>query len=94
MLASFDPSEERHDDLWFSDGNIVLSAVSDDRTNTILFCIHRSSLTRQSEIFESMFDMPQGEGGGLAEVYEEAPLVRLPDSAEEVEELLNAIYDP
>ncbi len=41
-----------------------------------------------------MFSIPQGNDDRLTEVYEGLPLVRLPDSAEEVEALLNAIYDP
>ncbi|KLO13577.1 hypothetical protein SCHPADRAFT_873836 [Schizopora paradoxa] len=90
----FDPPEERHDTLYFSDGNVVLSATNADKSSTILFCIHRSSLTRRSEVFESMFTLPGAEGETTSEKYEDLPLVRMPDSAEEVEALLNAIYDP
>lgn len=92
--ALFKPPEERHDSLWISDGNIVMSAVNEEETCTILFCVHRSSLTRQSEVFESMFNIPQGEDSRFIEVYEGLPLVRLPDSAKEVEGLLNVMHDP
>ncbi|KLO13579.1 hypothetical protein SCHPADRAFT_355310 [Schizopora paradoxa] len=90
--------EKRHDTLWFSDGNIVLSAVESSTGDTIVFCIHKSSLARQSKVFESMFELPQGAdtGDGVVEAYGglNLPLVRVPDAAEDVEALLNALHDP
>ncbi|KLO13583.1 hypothetical protein SCHPADRAFT_873850 [Schizopora paradoxa] len=81
-------------DLWLQDGNLVLSAVNAAKTSTILFRIHMSSLAGRSEVFDSMLGIPQGENSEQMEVYEGSPLVRLMDSAEDVEALLRAIYDP
>ena len=95
--VTFDPPEERHTRLWISDGNVVLSAVSFDKTRTILFCIHKSLLSDQSEVFASMFAKPQGQddGGIVAdlEMYEGLPVVQLHDTAEELDALLNALRD-
>ncbi len=41
-----------------------------------------------------MFTLPLGEEDSDVESYEGCPLVRLPDAAEEVEALLNALRDP
>jgi len=93
--VTFDPPAEHHPKLWVSDGNVVLSAVSLDKTRTILFRVHKSMLSDQSEVFASMFAMPQGQEneGNLMEMYEGLPLVRLPDSAEELDALVNALRD-
>ena len=90
--------EKRHESLWFSDGNVVLSAVEDSTGDTVVFRIHKSSLARRSKVFESMFKLPQGENtvGGAVEAHGilKLPLVRVPDAAEDVEALLEALYDP
>ncbi|KLO13582.1 hypothetical protein SCHPADRAFT_852288 [Schizopora paradoxa] len=90
--------EKRHDTLWFSDGNVVLSAVEESTGDAIVFRIHKSSLAKQSKVFESMFKLPQGKNtdGGVVEAYGglKLPLVRVPDAAEDVEALLEALYDP
>ena len=78
-------------DLWFQDGNLVLSAVNAAKTRTFLFRIHRSSVAGRSVAFDSMLGIPQGE---QMEMYEGSPLVRLADDAEDVEALLRAIYNP
>ena len=88
----YDPLEL--DYLCFQDGNIVLSAVDAATTRTILFRVHMSSLASRSRVFNSMLSLPQGEDDEQTEVHEGSPLVRLPDSAEDVEALLRAIYDP
>jgi len=93
---AFSPPAEHHERHYISDGNVVLSAVSQDKTRTVVFRVHKSLLTEQSEVFESMFAVPQGDGesDGHVESYEGLPLVHMPDTAEEVEELLNALRDP
>ncbi|KLO13580.1 hypothetical protein SCHPADRAFT_827761 [Schizopora paradoxa] len=88
----FDPLEL--DYLWFQDGNIVLSAVDAATARPVLFRVHMSSLASRSRVFNSMLSLPQGEDDEQTEVHEGSPLVRLPDSAEDVEALLRAIYDP
>jgi len=92
-LLVFDPPATHHDKHWISDGNIVLSAVTAQKDSTLLFRVHKSLLSDQSEVFASMFELPQGEGNGREELYEGLPLVRLHDTSEEVCALLNALRD-
>lgn len=53
-----------------------------------------SLLSDQSEVFASMFKLPQGDEDGRMDVYEGMPLVRLPDTSEEVCALLDALRNP
>jgi BTB/POZ domain len=49
----------RRGDLWFDDGNIVLVPESESDESQIAFKVHRGVLSRHSEVFQSMFDIPQ-----------------------------------
>ncbi|KLO16513.1 hypothetical protein SCHPADRAFT_848101 [Schizopora paradoxa] len=96
MSIDFDPPGVRHERHWTPSGSVILCAISQARTRSVLFRVHKSLLIEQSEVFESMFDIPQGDSKSTenAEYYDRAPLVRLPDTAEEVSGLLNALRDP
>lgn len=82
---------ERH---WVPDGSVVLGAVDSKKTATTLFQVHRTLLTDQSEVFASMFSLPQGEENCQTEIYGDLPVVRLPDTSEEVTALLDVLRDP
>ncbi|KZW01204.1 hypothetical protein EXIGLDRAFT_666494 [Exidia glandulosa HHB12029] len=79
----------RHDDLWLSDGSVVL--VAEDT----LFKVHKSQLSRHSVVFRDMFGMPQSTDGGelRRESLDGCDVVRLHDSAQDIESLLRALYD-
>lgn len=82
----------KHVDLWFSDGSVVLQAES------TLFRVHKSQLARRSVVFSDMFTLPQpvvstSHATFADESYESCPVVRLHDSAEDVANLLLALYD-
>lgn len=86
---------ERHTGLWLDDGNIIISAKSAETGKTILFRVHKSVLSRQSEAFAGLFSLPdtsanyeEMDGG------EKVPLVSLPDDAEGITDLLNLLYNP
>ncbi len=99
----------KHPQLFLDDGNIIILATSSnlnrfnvgndvgandgiqDLNGTVLFCAHKSVLARQSQVFGNMFNMAVGDA---AETLEGHPTVFLPDPAEDVEALLNAIYNP
>lgn len=90
---------ERHSTLWYEDGNVVLS------TNSYLYRVHKSILSRQSTMFKDMFQVSgdaegdskgDSKGGvGLKPVeYEGVPLVALSDdSDEDVFSFLSTLYD-
>lgn len=51
-----------HGDPWFEDGNIILMPESGSKHSSeaqVAFKVHRGMLARHSEIFQSMFDIPQ-----------------------------------
>jgi len=85
-------TRNKHADLWFCDGSVILQAES------TLFRVHKSQLSRRSTVFSDMFTLPQPPvmttHATLAdETYEGCPVVELHDSAEDVENLLLALYD-
>ncbi len=90
---------ERHNSLWLSDGNIILAPTSSsDGRLSILFRVHKSVLSRQSQVFNDMFALPDNSSlnhvGDEKEILEGFPLVRMHDSAEDIEALLKYLYDP
>lgn len=86
-------TEHRHEPLYFSDGDIVLSAPCDDEsTYTWLFRIDRIFLARHSPVFRDMLSLPVA--SDTNEKYDGAPRVRLTDNAWHLAQLLAAIYNP
>ena len=82
----------KHADLWFCDGSVILQA------EYTLFRVHKSQLSRRSIVFSDMFALAQPPvmttHATLAdETYEGCPAVKLHDSAEDVANLLLALYD-
>ena len=84
-----DESILRHPDLWFSDGSVVLKAES------TLFRVHMSQLARRSQFFQDLFSLPQptGDAVGFDGTFDGCPLLVLHDSAEDLSNLLKALYD-
>lgn len=83
-----------HADLWFEDGSLICQAEN------ILFRVHRSILARHSVCFQNMFSMPQSTtDSGFPDVTfkgtdgERTPVIFLHDTAEDVGNLLTALYD-
>ncbi|KLO13585.1 hypothetical protein SCHPADRAFT_997231 [Schizopora paradoxa] len=85
---------KHHEKHWIPDGSVVIGAADSKKATTTLFRIHRTLLTDQSEVFASMFSLPQGEENSQTEYYEDLPVVRLPDTSEEVGALLDVLRDP
>ncbi len=90
---------QRHSDLWFEDGSVIC------RAENVLFCVHISQLARHSLVFHDMFMLPQPEATDLepsfllraetkwAKATRRVPVVYLYDKAEDVANLLTALYD-
>jgi hypothetical protein len=78
--ASWQPSP----DLWFDDGNIVVICASS------AFKVHRGHLARHSEVFQSLFSIPQPCD---AERFEGCDCVVFHDSALDMLYFLRALYD-
>lgn len=70
---------------WLKDGNIVLEAEGNQ------FRVHRSILANHSSIFEDMFAMPQPSATNESELVEGCPVVKLSDTAADLQYVLKAL---
>ena len=75
-------------DPWFEDGNIIL--LPED--SSIAFKVHRDFLSRHSDIFKSMFELPQPSGADV-EMLDDCPVVHMYDQPTELSNLIKALYD-
>ncbi|KAI0269833.1 hypothetical protein BC834DRAFT_922656 [Gloeopeniophorella convolvens] len=92
LHSSIPPS--RHGDPWFEDGNIILLVEDDDHIPLVAFKVHRGVLARQSEVFQTMFDIPQPAPGlEPIEQVDGCPIVRMYDLPGELSNLIKALYD-
>ena len=82
-----------HADPYLDDGNVVLAACSKDSTCKV-FRVHRSVLCMQSTVFADMFAVPAPTEPAAAEMYAGITLIRMPDDATDLGDLLKMIYDP
>ncbi|CAL1715630.1 unnamed protein product [Somion occarium] len=94
-----EPIDMRHNDLWFSDGSVVL------RAEQTLFRVHMSQLSRHSLLFRDMFTLPQPSTASEPSpsaihspqtdlgYIEGCPVIHLHDKAEDLANLLIALYD-
>jgi hypothetical protein len=91
---------ERHSDLWFDDGSVICQAED------TLFKVHMSQLARHSVCFRDMFSLPQPVSRpcsstdlastctvGNPHQSRRIPVIQLHDTAEDVGNLLTALYD-
>lgn len=81
------PRKQRGDP-WFDDGNIIL--LSED--SSVAFRVHRDFLSRHSEVFKSMFELPQPPTDD-SESLEGCQVVRMFDQPIELSNLIKALYD-
>ncbi|KAH9479465.1 hypothetical protein JR316_0008059 [Psilocybe cubensis] len=87
----------RHSDLWFDDGSVIC------RAENTLFCVHMSQLARHSLVFHDMVMLSHPETSrlessmvipeGTNTFSRRVPVVYLYDAAEDVGNLLTALYD-
>ena len=82
----------RHPDLWFDDGSVICQAED------TLFKVHISQLSRHSVFFRDMFSLPQPKAGpsnlaAMALDDQDIAAIYLHDKAEDVGNLLTALYD-
>ena len=78
----------RHPDLWFDDGNVVL------RVEDTIYKFLRSILSRESPLFADMFSLPQAADIDSSDTYHGCPLVRFSETAKDMSCFLAALSDP
>lgn len=60
MTSAGNPTPCTRGDPWFQDGNIVLMPESGSKSESqVAFKVHRGVLSRHSEVFQTMFEVPQ-----------------------------------
>lgn len=79
--------KHKRGDPWFDDGNIIL--LPED--SSIAFKVHRDFLSRHSEVFQSMFELPQPTSD--TEILDDCQVVRMYDLPLELSNLIKALYD-
>lgn len=88
-MAQVSPRDSREgvtrSDIWFQDGNIIIQAEQRQ------FKIHRGVLIAQSSVFGDMFSLPQPLSGEQ-EAVEGCPVVRVSDSAIDIDIALRALF--
>ena len=100
MVSSEPITEEHHQDLYFDDGNVVLSSLKRNGTTRVYFRVHRSILCRHSPVLAEMFAIPpllddsEDPSKGFKESYDGVVHIQAPDTAEDIESFLGVLYDP
>ncbi|KAJ7671713.1 hypothetical protein B0H17DRAFT_1085005, partial [Mycena rosella] len=74
----------RDDELWFTDGTLVLSAGRSS------FRVYGGLLAKRSPVFHDMLQFPQPDD---AEVVDGCPVVHLQDNEADLRCFLNALFD-
>ena len=78
---------EKDAQVWLDDGNVVVVAQ-----NTA-FRVHKSLLSRHSDVFRDLFTIPQPPVcGGVVDLYDNCPVVHVSDTSFDFRELLRVIY--
>lgn len=78
---------KKHEKFWLYDGSIVVW------TEDTLFRVHQTVLSNSSEIFATLFSLPQSDDS-VQDSIDGCPIVQLHDPAEDFSGLLNALYSP
>ncbi|KZT08652.1 uncharacterized protein LAESUDRAFT_811264 [Laetiporus sulphureus 93-53] len=90
-------TSQHHVALYFDDGNVVLSALSQEGRRQY-FRVHQSILSRHSPVLADLFAMPPLQSTtsqtALEETYDGVVHVQMPDSAEDLASFLGVLYDP
>ena len=88
-----DASLQRHESLYFDDGDIVLTTPIASRLErkSMVFRVDKVFLARHSRVFKDMFSFTPGQD--LRDIYDGVPRVDLADDAESMQGLLSAMYN-
>jgi hypothetical protein len=79
------------DDIYFEDGNLVISAKNGTDGDIVYFRVHKSILGKHSPVFKDMYSVPPPQE---VEQHDGVPLVHVHDDAGALRSFLKAIYDP
>ncbi|TCD61647.1 hypothetical protein EIP91_008135 [Steccherinum ochraceum] len=77
---------EKSETLWFEDGSVVIVAEE------VGFRVYKGVLSRCSDVFKDTFSMPQ-RAESSQERFEGCPVVRVQDSARDMERFLEVVFN-
>ena len=83
---------KHHPTFYLGHGDLVIHSSKDADNVSILFRVNKGILVFNSPVFADMARLPEERDG--RDIYDGAPYVRLTDSAEDLERLFSALYDP
>ena len=88
-----DANLQRHESLYFDDGDIILTApiASSTERKTMLFRVDKVFLARHSPVFKDMLSFTPGQDPH--DTYDGVPRVDLTDDAKDLHGLLAAMYN-
>jgi hypothetical protein len=78
-----------HPTLYLEDGNVVIKCSSGSKQ---LFRVHKSYLSRSSPVFQGILNTV-GEEDVKPELFRDCQLLSLEDETEEIEAILNVMYN-
>ena len=81
----------RHATFYLPYGDLIVQSAPDESGAAIIFRVNRSVLAFNSPVFADMFTLPNT---SAQELYDDAPVVCVPDTAEELNALFLALHDP
>lgn len=81
------PATFSRSQLWWEDGNIIVEA------ETTRFRVYKGHLATHSEFFNELFLVPQPPTPDQDELVEGCPVVRVSDTAEDWEYILQALLE-
>ncbi|KAF7979802.1 hypothetical protein HWV62_40858 [Athelia sp. TMB] len=90
MRRQSDISYGQHDTIgmpWFEDGTIIIHAQS------TRFKVYRGMLADKSAVFADMLSRPTPSSAETDDLFTECPIIRLSDSAEDWEHMLDAVFN-
>jgi len=76
--------------IYYQDGDITILSLPNDENIITAFKVDKIYLSRNSTVFGRMVRLPLAE---TSERYDGVPLVRLQDTAQQLEDFLSALYD-
>lgn len=94
LLSDGHTKIERDPTVYFPDGDIVLCALTKASDALQLFRVDRVYLTRNSPVFREMLSLSSPPGHGhTTEMYDGATVMRLPDDADDLGNVLSLLYN-
>ena len=83
---------QQHPTFYFPHGDLVIQSAEDADGHSVLFRVNKSVFAFNSPVFADMFDLPSNPEA--QDTHDGAPVVPLTETAEELAELIRALYDP